>query len=282
MTMAPDAALFARCADQIAKSSGLLVTAGAGMGVDSGLADFRGPEGLWRAYPALREAGIRFEEIANPQAFKHDPELAWGFYGHRLQRYREIRPHRGFAILKAIANELRDGAFVYTSNVDGQFQKAGFAVGAICEVHGSIHHLQCAEPCSDRVWPATRFEPVVDPATCRLLSPVPTCPNCGGLARPNILMFGDWAWQAQRTEAQEARFMDWYGVVRRPLVIELGAGTTIATVRRMGDRIGTPLIRINPHDPEVSGHEHIGVETGALEALEGIEAALVALEFLDR
>src|SRR5574338_471219 len=108
------------------------------MGVDSGLADFRGPEGLWRAYPALREAGIRFEEIATTQAFKHDAEHAWGFYGHRLQRYRETLPHRGFAILKAIANELRGGAFIYTSDVDGQFQNAGLAAGAICEVRGSI------------------------------------------------------------------------------------------------------------------------------------------------
>jgi NAD-dependent SIR2 family protein deacetylase len=279
--MSPDATLYARCAKQIAKSSALIITAGAGMGVDSGLPDFRGPEGLWQAYPALREAGIRFEEIANPQAFARDPELAWGFYGHRLQRYRETHPHRGFAILKRIAEALPQGAFIYTSNVDGHFQKAGFAAATICEVHGSIHHLQCAEPCSDRVWPATRFQPVVDPASCRLHSPLPTCPNCGGLSRPNILMFGDWNWQAQRTVAQEARFMEWYGVVSRPLIIELGAGTTITTIRRMGDRIGAPLIRINPRESEVSGPDHLGVAEGALAGLEGIEAALAARGFFD-
>jgi len=63
--------------------SGLLIAAGAGMGVDSGLPDFRGKEGFWRAYPPLLKLGIRFEEMANPRWFTENPELAWGFYGHR-------------------------------------------------------------------------------------------------------------------------------------------------------------------------------------------------------
>ena len=48
----------------------LLVTAGAGMGVDSGLPDFRGTEGFWRSYPPLAELGLRFEEVANPAWFR--------------------------------------------------------------------------------------------------------------------------------------------------------------------------------------------------------------------
>ncbi|WP_322049658.1 Sir2 family NAD-dependent protein deacetylase, partial [Paraburkholderia sp. J67] len=75
------------------EADGLLVTAGAGMGVDSGLPDFRGDEGLWRAYPALRHHGFSFEEIANPAVFSSDPRLAWGFYGHRLKLYRATQPH---------------------------------------------------------------------------------------------------------------------------------------------------------------------------------------------
>ncbi|MCL2591630.1 MAG: NAD-dependent deacetylase, partial [Betaproteobacteria bacterium] len=172
-----DPSLFLRCAELIAQSSGLLIAAGAGMGVDSGLPDFRGSEGLWRAYPPLRQAGLRFEEIANPRAFARDPGLAWGFYGHRLQCYREVVPHRGFGILREIAARLPDGAFVFTSNVDGHFQKAGFTDEAVFEVHGSIHHLQCTTPCSERVWPAEGFEPVVDSA-CRLAKPWPSCPDC--------------------------------------------------------------------------------------------------------
>ena len=115
------------------------------MGVDSGLPDFRGTEGFWRAYPALQEARIDFESIANPAALNDTPELAWGFYGHRLALYRRTVPHAVFAILKRWGERMAKGAFVFTSNVDGQFQKAGFDPQRIHECHGSIHHLQCLE-----------------------------------------------------------------------------------------------------------------------------------------
>ena len=275
-----DTSLFIRCAELIAQSSGLLIAAGAGMGVDSGLADFRGAEGLWRAYPPLRQVGLRFEEIANPRAFARDPELAWGFYGHRLQNYRKANPHRGFNILREIAERLPDGAFVFTSNVDGHFQKAGFADETIYEVHGSIHHMQCTAPCSDNIWPADGFEPVVDSSVCRLAQPLPCCPDCGGLARPNILMFGDWSWLEWRSGRQEARFTAWRETASNPIVIESGAGKSVATVRMMSEGSGFPLIRINLRDPEVPGSSHIGVPMGALAALEGIRAALAETGFL--
>ena len=62
-------ALFAEAASLIANADGLIVAAGAGMGVDSGLPDFRGNTGFWRAYPALAEARIAFEDIACPTPF---------------------------------------------------------------------------------------------------------------------------------------------------------------------------------------------------------------------
>ena len=78
------------------------------------------------ACPRLGRAGLAFEQIANPAAFARDPTLAWGFYGHRLALYRRTVPHAGFAMLQQIGAALRGGLFVFTSNVDGQFQKAGF------------------------------------------------------------------------------------------------------------------------------------------------------------
>ena len=77
-----------RAAGLIRDADGLLITAGAGMGVDSGLPDFRGTEGFWRAYPALARAQLRFESVASLETFHTDPTLAWGFYGHRLSLYR--------------------------------------------------------------------------------------------------------------------------------------------------------------------------------------------------
>src|ERR1700739_1568777 len=122
----------------IREADALLVTAGAGMGVDSGLPDFRGNAGLWRAYPGLAEAKRDFQSISNPRAFEDEPELAWGFYGHRLRLYRETEPHPGFAILKRWGERAERGAFVFTSNVDGHFQRAGFVEDRIEEHHGSV------------------------------------------------------------------------------------------------------------------------------------------------
>jgi NAD-dependent SIR2 family protein deacetylase len=98
------------------EADALLVCAGAGMGVDSGLPDFRGDAGF-----------------------------SWG----------ERLPH---------------GVRVFTSTVDGQFQRAGF--DGVAEAHGSIHHLQCLRPCSDDVWPAGDVEVDVDGDTMRAVPPL--------------------------------------------------------------------------------------------------------------
>src|SRR6476469_9695622 len=108
-------------ANAIRSADALLVTAGAGMGVDSGLPDFRGPEGFWRAYPPLQKLGLSFTDIAQPHWFETNPELAWAFYGHRRQLYRQTSPHAGYQMLRRWGQLMPAGGFVVTSNVDGQF-----------------------------------------------------------------------------------------------------------------------------------------------------------------
>jgi NAD-dependent SIR2 family protein deacetylase len=88
-----DLAAVQRAADLIRQADALIIAAGAGMGVDSGLPDFRGQDGFWRAYPALAKARIDFYRIASPTAFHASTELAWGFYGHRLALYRKTVLH---------------------------------------------------------------------------------------------------------------------------------------------------------------------------------------------
>ena len=108
-----------KAAQWIAGADALVITAGAGMGVDSGLPDFRGDSGFWKAYPALH--GTSFVSMASPRWFNSDPHRAWGFYGHRLNLYRSVTPHDGFDILRQWSIE-NNQAFVFASNVDGQFQ----------------------------------------------------------------------------------------------------------------------------------------------------------------
>lgn len=249
------------------QADALIIAAGAGMGVDSGLPDFRGDEGLWRAYPALREARLNFVSIASPRAFHNDPGLAWGFYGHRLNLYRDTTPHDGFAILQRWAGRMAHGAFVYTSNVDGQFHKAGFAADRIVECHGSLHWLQCMDSCDSSLWEAEGWEPEVDDSACRLLSPLPRCPACGALARPNVLMFGDGEWNHERSHRQQQRLEAWLSMCSRPVVVELGAGTAVPSVRWFGSMLNAPLIRINLRESAVDNPRAVGLAGRALEVL---------------
>ena len=271
-------AAAARAAELLEQADALVVAAGAGMGVDSGLPDFRGNEGFWRAYPALGRARRDFASIASPAAFHATPALAWGFYGHRLALYRATVPHAGFARLAAWGGRMHHGLRVFTSNVDGQFQAAGFDAGDIHECHGSLHHLQCLQPCSDAIWTADGFVPDVDEAECLLRNAPPRCPRCGGLARPNVLMFGDWGWAEARTAAQHARQERWLQGVRRPVVIELGAGTAIPSVRHFSHRIlrdhGGRLVRINPAECEVPTQRDVGLRLGAAQGLALIDQML--------
>ena len=256
------------------EADGLLITAVAGMGVDSGLPDFRGTEGFWRAYPALKADGLHFEDIANPAAFRRDPESAWGFYGHRLNLYRHTTPHAGYGMLSKWAEEMHHGAFVFTSNVDGHFAKAGFADNSIAECHGSIHWLQCIDRCTEELWSADAVQPEIDEKRCRLLSPVPTCPNCGAVARPNILMFGDWDWVDSNASRQQARLEQWLSGVQKVVVEELGAGRAIPTVRNLSVRNGPRIVRINPREFGIDPRKGVGIALAALDALTRLDTLL--------
>lgn len=256
-------------AEAIRSAEALVIAAGAGMGVDSGLPDFRGDEGFWRAYPPFKERGLRFVELANPRWFATDPELAWGFYGHRLNLYRTTVPHEGFGVLRRWVDRLPLGAFVFTSNVDGQFQKAGFDAEQIFEVHGSIHHLQSVTRGGPSgVWSAGSVKIEIDESTFRARQPLPRCPGSECLARPNVLMFGDSGWDSSRADEQERRYLRWRqrASKARLVVVELGAGTAVPTVRYESEQAADVLIRINPREPMVPAGG-IAVPLGAREAL---------------
>jgi NAD-dependent SIR2 family protein deacetylase len=266
-----------QAAEAIKAADALLITAGAGMGVDSGLPDFRGTQGFWRAYPVIAKLGLSFEEMANPAWFKEDPHLAWAFYGHRLNLYRKTMPHDGFNNLLEVAHSKPHGYFIFTSNVDGHFQKAGFAPERIVECHGSIHHFQCLVSCTDEIWDADGDAVSIDAKKFRALEPLPRCRNCSALARPNILMFGDWSWLGHRTDQQHDRFSAWLDELSKQhaklVVIEVGAGGAIPTVRHSSERVvhrfNGKLIRINSREDSVPTG-HIGLRMGAAEGIRQI------------
>ncbi|MFX4263601.1 SIR2 family NAD-dependent protein deacylase [Pelotomaculum propionicicum] len=268
---------FEDAASVIKNSKALVVTAGAGMGVDSGLPDFRGDKGFWNAYPMYERLGINFVEAANPIHFAMDPAFGWGFYGHRANLYREASPHAGFQIILDWISRYNLDYFVATSNVDGHFQRAGFAEDKVYEVHGSILYMQCLTPCCEDIWENGEIVDV-DLDSMRAKN-IPNCPRCGVVARPNILMFGDFSWLSERSDRQSYRFNHFLYEHRDEnlVVVEIGAGTGVPTIRRTSEHIGdqrhVTVIRVNLREPYIR-QPHISIACAGLEALRGIDEAL--------
>ncbi|ADR19159.1 SIR2 family NAD-dependent protein deacylase [Calditerrivibrio nitroreducens] len=265
-------------ADEIKKADIFVFTAGAGIGVDSGLPDFRGDRGFWRAYPMYEKLGLSFVDCANPIHFESDPYFGWGFYGHRLNMYRETTPNKGFNILLKWGKEIAKEYFVVTSNVDGQFQKAGFEEEKVYEIHGSIHYLQCVGPCCDEIWFNNEIIEI-DIDSMRAKN-IPSCKHCNKVARPNILMFGDYSWLSHRSNHQRILFEEFLrrNSDKRIVVIEIGAGTAIPSIRYTGERIisryNAFLIRINPREYYTSDENAIGIPSSGLKALESLDNIL--------
>ena len=271
-----------QAAEILRAARALVIAAGAGMGVDSGLPDFRGTEGFWKAYPAYARLGLPFHELANPRWFREDPTLAWGFYGHRMNLYQSTPPHDGFAVLRRWAEAMPRGAFVFTSNVDGHFEAAGFDPARIHEVHGTIRFMQCLDECGVGLFPSAKARNmpiVIDEVSFRANEPLPACPACGALARPNILMFGDDEWDLSFSLEQEKRQNAWYRQLGGAsiVIVECGAGSAVPTVRHYSQGIArqfdATLIRINVREPQVP-EGHIGIAMPARAALHAIDAAL--------
>jgi len=276
----------------IKNASGVLVIAGAGIGVDSGLPDYRGPTGFWKAYPQLLKHGLSLEEMSHPDWFQKDPRTAWGFYAHRARLYLSALPHEGFQSLKNIV-EKTNNYFIFTSNIDGQFTAGNFDKNKLFEAHGSLCNLQCTKASCPNVWecPLSEF-PEVD-ENLIAVGELPMCSNCGSLARPNVSMFGDTTltWKNKHAENQKNNFMVWIKengmiidsndendesqsnrenkkkrAIRKQqkcdgyiVIIEIGCGVSLHSLRLetemlqlMNGKDKVKVVRINPHDTKNS------------------------------
>ena len=142
------------------------------------------------------------------------------------------------------------------------------------ECHGSIHHLQCTQNCQSQLWSAEGTAIEIEEGF-RAKEPLPLCPECAAMARPNILMFGDYSWEYHRTDMQTERLNQWMDNIEQAgaklAIVEIGAGIAVPTVRNTSEQIASrfdvPLIRINPR--ESMGAE-LGLAMGAVEALDVI------------
>lgn len=146
----------------------LVVLSGAGLSAESGVATFRGADGLWE--------GHRIEEVATPEAFKHQPQLVHRFYNLRRAGLKTVLPNAAHEALVKLEREW-PGAFVHvTQNVDDLNERAG--AQKLLHMHGELKKVRC-------LW-------------CRAVLPwedsletTTACPECAKTAklRPDIVWF---------------------------------------------------------------------------------------------
>eukprot|EP01130_Rhizamoeba_saxonica_P010593 TRINITY_DN4356_c0_g1_i2.p1 TRINITY_DN4356_c0_g1~~TRINITY_DN4356_c0_g1_i2.p1 ORF type:complete len:222 (-),score=28.45 TRINITY_DN4356_c0_g1_i2:89-754(-) len=221
--------------------------------------------------------------MSDPQWFKDDPEFAWGFWSHRYHLYNNCQPHTGFDIMKKWCDTITPQSwFCFTSNVDGGWQKMGFPEEKVYECHGTVHRLQCTEPCSNKIWETDPSYIPSHSADFRIATElIPMCIYCNKVARPCVMMFGD-SQYIEDYQEQKYKYFDQIGQYNKVVVVEIGAGEAVPTVRYFGESVvqnneSYVLIRINPNDYEIpftANNRHVSIPLGGLEALQKIDCLL--------
>ncbi len=259
---------FRRIFDYLSTSKSMVITAGAGIGVDSGLADYRGNGGQWGTVEA--EAGKSVFDVVNPKIFSENPQYGWKLFASRLIEYSKTNPHLGFQILQNWIQLFNLDFFVLTSNIDNQFQKAGFNEDKIRELHGSVFYLQCSTPCTNSIW---KHDIQLDTILLDIeQGNYPICPKCGKISRPNVYMFRDNTYLSEMSNEQEFRFQEFLkNNGDSPMIVfEIGSGPHVQSIRKKTRMLGieykAKIVRINTQDSKIR-EPHIGIAQGALESL---------------
>ena len=278
-----------RCIDEY---DALLIVAGAGLGIDSGLPDYRGPHGLWNTWHPAKSLNMTYESLSTHELFIENPSLAWGFQTFLTQLYHDLDPHEGYYDLLNICKyKFKNNYFVLTSNVDSQFLKSGFDENKLYEVHGTKRLWQCTNKNCNKIhypWLMNIDDlPKVDEETLNAMKPFPKCKYCDSIARPNVSFFGDYYFNEKVCKKQSLKLFDWLeeNKGRKLLIMELGCGVSKHSIRftlkdnqysMMSNEWKLPksflaenstkLIRINP-DSEEDCDGVIKISLGAKKAL---------------
>ena len=157
----------------------IVVLTGAGVSAESGLATFRGPDGLWE--------GHRVEDVATPEAFRRDPELVHTFYNSRRTKLDQVEPNAAHCALARLDQEWGGELLLVTQNVDDLHERAGSE--RLIHMHGEVKKGWCLD-CDERFpWHGYMATTV-------------SCPACGvaGYVRPDIVWFGEMPYEMDRID----------------------------------------------------------------------------------
>lgn len=208
----------------VSEARAVAALTGAGISAESGIPTFRGATGLWKQF--------RPEDLATPEAFENDPQLVWEWYDWRRGLIAKAQPNAGHLALADWACPPRVLTLI-TQNVDGLHQRAGSA--DVLEIHGSIWTLRCSR--CEREW--------VDK---RVALPLPPTCECGALARPGVVWFGEGlpedVWMTAQTAVDKC---DVLLVVGTSAVVYPAAGL-VHSARAAGAKV----IEVNPEETAIS------------------------------
>jgi NAD-dependent deacetylase len=162
--------------DWIRQSKRVVVLTGAGISTESGIPDFRGPQGVWTKNP-------KAEKLSDIRYYMSDPEVRRLAWQSRLSHPGwHAQPNAGHKALVALEQSGRLHALV-TQNIDGLHQRAGNSAERVVEVHGTMHDAICMG-CDWR----GPMQPVLD--RVRAGEEDPPCQSCGGILKSATISFG--------------------------------------------------------------------------------------------
>lgn len=219
----PDSNAIDEIAQYIRSEQNVVAFTGAGMSVESGVAPFTGPGGIWTKYDPA--------EYGHIETFEGDPAKAWILYKEMLEAVLPAEPHNGHRML----SRLEQGGWlrsVITQNIDGLHQKAGSQ--NVIEFHGNIQQLRCA-----------RCQKHYDTGTWGWADS-PRCP-CGGWLRPTFVLYGEPIPEAAYWAAQEE-------TLQSRVLLVIGTACRVfpaATLPHLAARVGARILEINAHERAV-------------------------------
>lgn len=239
----------------ITRARSLLVITGAGISAESGLPTYRGIGGLYER--ELTEEQIPIEVALSGEMMQRRPALTWKYIQQIEAACRGAQCNTAHRLVAALQARV-PRSWVLTQNIDGFHAAAGSR--DIIDIHGDVHELHCTA-CD---W----AERVADYAA---LAPLPTCPCCGALLRPRVVLFGE------MLPDSAIRAYDRMMAAQPDVVLSIGTTSVfpyIAAPVLQARRRGALTVEINPGESEVSDVVDVRLRTGAVAALTAIAAAL--------
>lgn len=254
--------MIAEIAERLAHAERILFITGAGISADSGLPTYRGIGGLYECDET--DDGIPIEVALSGDMMRRRPDITWRHLADIERHCRGAQPNAAHEVIAALERRI-PFVLVFTQNVDGFHDLAGSS--NVAEIHGNLRDLVCTG-CDF----ATRVDDYAGFAI------PPTCPECGSIVRPAVVLFGE-SLPAEPLVRLETAMGEGFD-----LVFSIGTSSLFPYIAEpviWAQESGIPTVEINPGETTISGLIDYHLTLGAAEAMTRLHAALRAITGTD-